>query len=37
MQIIGRTYADAEVFQAGVAYETAIGGWYAKTRARPDL
>jgi amidase len=37
MQIVGRTYCDADVFQAGMAYETAIGGWYGDKRRRPKL
>ncbi|MFK7752743.1 MAG: amidase [Sedimentitalea sp.] len=28
IQIVGRTYCDEDVFQAGLAYETAVGGWY---------
>ncbi|MBZ0129472.1 MAG: amidase [Rhodobacteraceae bacterium] len=28
IQIVGRTYSDADVFQAALAYETALGGWY---------
>lgn len=35
MQIVGRTYSDADVFRAGMAYETAVGGWYGKPKARP--
>ncbi|HVI89082.1 MAG TPA: amidase family protein [Dongiaceae bacterium] len=37
MQIVGRSYSDADVFQAGLAYETVIGGWYTNSRRRPDL
>ena len=37
IQLIGRTYSDADVFRAAVAYEEAVGGWYAKTRARPKF
>jgi Asp-tRNA(Asn)/Glu-tRNA(Gln) amidotransferase A subunit family amidase len=37
MQLIGRTYSDADVFRAAVAYETAVGGWYAKPSTRPKL
>ena len=36
LQIVGRPYADADVFQAGLAYETACGGWFG-TGARPAL
>jgi amidase len=37
MQIVGRTYSDADVFRAGLAYETAVGGWYTDKRRRPAL
>jgi Asp-tRNA(Asn)/Glu-tRNA(Gln) amidotransferase A subunit family amidase len=37
MQIVGRTYSDADVFRAGMAYETAVGGWYKDRAARPPL
>lgn len=37
MQIVGRTYSDADVFRAGVAFETAVGGWYGKPKTRPAL
>ena len=37
IQLIGRTYADADVFRAGIAYETATGGWYNSRKSRPDL
>ncbi|MBL8708788.1 MAG: amidase [Rhodospirillaceae bacterium] len=37
IQIVGRTYADADVFRAGIAFETALGGWYGTRRTRPDL
>jgi amidase len=37
IQLIGRTYSDADVFRAAVAYEEAVGGWYTKTRARPKF
>ncbi|HEX9448081.1 MAG TPA: hypothetical protein VF920_08875, partial [Dongiaceae bacterium] len=37
MQIVGRSYSDADVFRAGLAYETAIGGWYTNNRRRPVL
>lgn len=37
MQIVGRTYSDADVFRAGMAYETALGGWYGGKGARPAL
>mgnify|MGYP000689042090 CR=1 FL=1 len=37
IQIVGRTYCDADVMQAGMAYETALGGWYGSPEARPAL
>jgi amidase len=37
IQIVGRTYCDADVFRAGVAYETALGGWYRDKRSRPAI
>lgn len=36
LQIVGRPYADADVFQAGMAFEQARGGWFG-TGARPAL
>jgi Asp-tRNA(Asn)/Glu-tRNA(Gln) amidotransferase A subunit family amidase len=35
IQIVGRSYSDASVFQAGMAYEAALGGWYGSKAARP--
>ncbi len=37
IQIVGRTYSDADVFRAGMAYETARGAWYADAAGRPGL
>jgi amidase len=37
MQIVGRTYEDASVFQAAAAYEAAVGGWYRDNARRPKL
>ena len=37
IQIVGRTYCDADVFQAAMAYETALGGWYGSADSRPKL
>ena len=37
IQIVGRTYSDADVFQAAVAYESAMGGWYRDAAHRPKL
>lgn len=36
LQIVGRTYRDIDVMRAGLAYETALGGWYGPG-ARPPL
>ena len=35
IQLVGRTYSDADVFRAGLAYETAVGGLYGDASARP--
>lgn len=35
MQIVGRTWDDARVFKAGLAYEQEVGGWYASKGKRP--
>ncbi|MBC8037964.1 MAG: amidase [Rhizobiales bacterium] len=35
IQIVGRTWDDARVFRAGLAYEKAVGGWYAARDTRP--
>lgn len=35
IQIVGRTYCDEDVFQAGLAYETALGGWFNTPKDRP--
>ena len=37
IQIVGRTYSDADVFHAALAYETALGGWFGTPRNRPLL
>lgn len=37
IQIVGRTYCDGDVFQAGMAYESAVGGWFATPANRPKL
>jgi Asp-tRNA(Asn)/Glu-tRNA(Gln) amidotransferase A subunit family amidase len=36
IQIVGRTWDDATVFKAGLAYEKAVGGWYTKPATRPS-
>lgn len=37
IQLVGQTFRDVDVFQAGMAYETALGGWYTTPRTRPAL
>ena len=37
IQIVGRTYCDEDVFQAGLAYEIAASGWYDTESKRPNL
>ncbi len=37
IQLVGRTYEDQSVFTAGLAYETALGGWYGTAATRPSL
>jgi len=37
IQIVGRTYCDADAFRAGMAYETAVGGWYRGKATRPVI
>jgi amidase len=37
IQIVGRTWDDARVFRAGLAYEKALGGWYTTREKRPVL
>lgn len=37
IQIVGRSYRDADVFRAAMAYETAAGPWYLDARTRPSL
>jgi amidase len=37
IQIVGRTFDDARVFKAALAYEKALGGWYSDKRKRPAL
>ncbi|MCF1710313.1 amidase [Tabrizicola sp. J26] len=37
IQIVGRSYSDADVFRAGLAYETARGAWYQDAANRPKL
>ncbi len=37
IQIVGRTWDDARVFGAGLAYEKALGGWYGNKKGRPVI
>jgi amidase len=37
IQIVGKTYCDADVFQAAMAYETALGRWFRDSGSRPKL
>jgi len=37
IQIVGRTYCDADVFPAAIAYETAQGAWFTSNANRPPL
>lgn len=37
IQIVGKTWDDASVFRAGLAYEKAVGGWYRQPASRPKL
>ncbi|HUR43283.1 MAG TPA: amidase [Aestuariivirga sp.] len=37
IQIVGRTWDDARVFRAGLAYEKAVGGWYGAKDKRPEF
>lgn len=36
IQIVGRTYCDADVFQAALAYETVQGQWFRNAQTRPS-
>lgn len=37
IQLVGRTFRDTDVFRAGLAYETATGGWFAGPGTRPAI
>jgi Asp-tRNA(Asn)/Glu-tRNA(Gln) amidotransferase A subunit family amidase len=37
IQIVGRTFDDARVFKAALAYEQAVGGWYTTKGKRPVI
>jgi Asp-tRNA(Asn)/Glu-tRNA(Gln) amidotransferase A subunit family amidase len=35
IQIVGRSFDDVKVFEAGLAYEAACGGWFTTASSRP--
>lgn len=37
IQIVARSYSDARVFRAGLAFEEALGGWFQGPESRPSL
>jgi Asp-tRNA(Asn)/Glu-tRNA(Gln) amidotransferase A subunit family amidase len=37
IQIVGRTFDDATVFKAALAYEKAVGGWFTDEMSRPKV
>lgn len=37
IQIVGRSYSDASVFRAAMAFEQATGGWYRSASTRPTI
>jgi len=37
IQIVGRTFDDATVFKAALAYERAAGGWFTDRKGRPKF
>lgn len=37
IQIVGRTFDDATVFKAALAYEKAAGGWFTDAKGRPKI
>ncbi len=37
IQIVGRTFDDASVFKAALAYEKAAGGWFIDAKGRPKV
>jgi len=37
IQIVGRSFDDARVFKAALAYEKAVGGWYTAEAKRPHI
>ena len=37
IQIVGRTFDDATVFKAALAYEKSAGGWFTDAKGRPKI
>jgi amidase len=37
VQMVGRSFDDAAVFRAGLAYEDSVGGWYTRPQDRPAI
>jgi amidase len=37
LQIVGRTFDDVSVFEAALAYERELGGWFGETDKRPFI
>ncbi len=37
IQIVGRSFDDARVFKAALAYEQAMGGWFTSRKTRPRI
>ncbi|MEM8840378.1 MAG: amidase [Pseudomonadota bacterium] len=37
LQIVGRSYCDADVMRVGMAFESAVGGWYTDAAKRPPV
>lgn len=37
IQLVAKTYRDADAIRAGMAYEGAVGGWYGANATRPGL
>jgi Asp-tRNA(Asn)/Glu-tRNA(Gln) amidotransferase A subunit family amidase len=37
IQIVARSWDDARVFRAGLAYEKAVGGWFTSKSKRPTI
>ncbi|MGI9463400.1 MAG: amidase family protein, partial [Aestuariivirgaceae bacterium] len=37
IQVVGKTYRDADVFRAAAAYEREAGGWFGGVETRPSM